>query len=76
MNPLQSPPYSFFQSNQTLFDDAEMLQTDVMRFFCNIVVVPDGDICPGQNTANGTIGHQTCHGGTGGSESRGKKASK
>ncbi len=33
MNPLQSPPYSFFQSNPTLFDDAEMLQTDVMRFF-------------------------------------------
>ena len=33
MNPLQSPPYVFFQSNPTLFDDAEMLQTDVMRFF-------------------------------------------
>ena len=33
MNPLQSPPYVFFQSNPSLFDDAEMLQTDVMRFF-------------------------------------------
>ncbi|MEX1327962.1 MAG: hypothetical protein AB1Z29_14245 [Desulfobacterales bacterium] len=33
MNPLQSPPYVFFQSNPRLFDDAEMLQTDVMRFF-------------------------------------------
>ncbi len=33
MNPLQSPPYVFFQSNPILFDDAEMLQTDVMRFF-------------------------------------------
>ena len=33
MNPLQPSPYVFFQSNSTLFDDAEMLQTDVMRFF-------------------------------------------
>jgi hypothetical protein len=33
MNPLLPLPYSFFQSNPTLFDDAEMLQTDVMRFF-------------------------------------------
>ena len=33
MNPLQSPPYVFFQNNPRLFDDAEMLQTDVMRFF-------------------------------------------
>jgi hypothetical protein len=33
MNPLHPPPYVFFQSNPTLFDDAEMLQTDVMRFF-------------------------------------------
>ncbi|MGD8295256.1 MAG: hypothetical protein PVG67_02615 [Desulfobacterales bacterium] len=33
MNPLRSPTYVFFQSNPPLFDDAEMLQTDVMRFF-------------------------------------------
>jgi hypothetical protein len=33
MNPLQSPPSFFYQSNPGLFDDAEMLQTDVMRFF-------------------------------------------
>jgi hypothetical protein len=35
---LQSPPYVFFQSNPTLFDDAEMLQTDVMRFFAILSV--------------------------------------
>ena len=33
MNPLHPPPMFFFQSNPSLFDDAEMLQTDVMRFF-------------------------------------------
>ena len=33
MNPLHPPPMFFFQSNPRLFDDAEMLQTDVMRFF-------------------------------------------
>ena len=33
MNPLLPLPSSFFQSNPILFDDAEMLQTDVMRFF-------------------------------------------
>jgi len=33
MNPLHPPPMFLFQSNPSLFDDAEMLQTDVMRFF-------------------------------------------
>jgi hypothetical protein len=33
MNPLHPPTMFFFQSNPSLFDDAEMLQTDVMRFF-------------------------------------------
>jgi hypothetical protein len=33
MNPLQPSPMFFFQSDASLFDDAEMLQTDVMRFF-------------------------------------------
>jgi len=33
MNPLHPPPMFFLQSNPSLFDDAEMLQTDVMRFF-------------------------------------------
>jgi len=33
MNPLHPSPMIFFQSNPSLFDDAEMLQTDVMRFF-------------------------------------------
>jgi len=33
MNPLHPPPMFFFQSNPGLLDDAEMLQTDVMRFF-------------------------------------------
>jgi len=33
MNPLHPSPIFFFQSNPSLFDDAEMLQTDVMRFF-------------------------------------------
>ena len=33
MNPLHPPPMFFFPSNPNLFDDAEMLQSDVMRFF-------------------------------------------
>ena len=33
MNPLHPSPIFYFQSNPSLFDDAEMLQTDVMRFF-------------------------------------------
>ena len=33
MNPLHPPSNFFIQSNPTLVDDAEMLQTDVMRFF-------------------------------------------
>jgi Skp family chaperone for outer membrane proteins len=33
MNPLQPSRMFFFPSNTNLFDDAEMLQTDVMRFF-------------------------------------------
>jgi len=33
MNPLHPSPMFFFPSNTNLFDDAEMLQTDVMRFF-------------------------------------------
>ena len=33
MNPWHPPPMNFFQSDPSLFDDAEMLQTDVMRFF-------------------------------------------
>jgi Skp family chaperone for outer membrane proteins len=33
MTPLHPPPMFFFQSDPSLFDDAEMLQTDVMRFF-------------------------------------------
>ncbi len=33
MNPLHPPPMFFFQGNPSLSDDAEMLQTDVMRFF-------------------------------------------
>jgi hypothetical protein len=33
MNPLHPPAIFFYQSNPGLFDDAEMLQTDVMRFF-------------------------------------------
>jgi hypothetical protein len=33
MNPLHPPPMFFLQSDPSLFDDAEMLQTDVMRFF-------------------------------------------
>jgi len=33
MNPLHPSPNFFFQSNSGLFDDVEMLQTDVMRFF-------------------------------------------
>ena len=33
MNPLHQSPIFYFQSNPSLFDDAEMLQTDVMRFF-------------------------------------------
>ena len=33
MNPLHPPLMFFFASNPSLFDDAEMLQTDVMRFF-------------------------------------------
>jgi Skp family chaperone for outer membrane proteins len=33
MNPLHPPPMFFFQSSPALMDDAEMLQTDVMRFF-------------------------------------------
>jgi Skp family chaperone for outer membrane proteins len=33
MNPLHPPPMFFFQSDPSLFDDAELLQTDVMRFF-------------------------------------------
>ena len=33
MNPLYPPPMNFLQSDPSLFDDAELLQTDVMRFF-------------------------------------------
>jgi Skp family chaperone for outer membrane proteins len=33
MSPLHPSPMFFCQSNPSLFDDAEMLQTDVMRFF-------------------------------------------
>jgi hypothetical protein len=33
MSHLQPPPMFFLQSDARLFDDAEMLQTDVMRFF-------------------------------------------
>ena len=33
MNPLQLPPMFYFRSNQSISDDVEMLQTDVMRFF-------------------------------------------
>ena len=33
MNPLHPPPMFFFQDTPSLLDDAEMLQTDVMRFF-------------------------------------------
>ncbi len=33
MNPLQPPSNFCYQGNPILFDDAEMLQTDVMRFF-------------------------------------------
>ena len=33
MNPLHPPPLFVLQSNSSLFDDVEMLQTDVMRFF-------------------------------------------
>ena len=33
MNPLHPPPMFTLQSNPGLFDDVEMLQTDVMRFF-------------------------------------------
>jgi Skp family chaperone for outer membrane proteins len=33
MNPLYPPQMFFFQGDPSLFDDAEMLQTDVMRFF-------------------------------------------
>jgi Skp family chaperone for outer membrane proteins len=33
MNPLHPSPMIFLQSNPSLSDDAEMLQTDVMRFF-------------------------------------------
>ena len=33
MSPLHPQPMFFLQSNPSLFDDAEMLQTDVMRFF-------------------------------------------
>jgi len=33
MNPLHPSPIFFFHETPSLFDDAEMLQTDVMRFF-------------------------------------------
>ncbi len=33
MNPLHPPPMFFFPSDPSQFDDAELLQTDVMRFF-------------------------------------------
>ncbi len=33
MNPLHPPPIFFSRSSPDLFDDVEMLQTDVMRFF-------------------------------------------